>query len=78
MRALIATGPSRIGYVSCDPATLARDVRAVVDAGWTLTLLRAFDAFPMTQHVECLAVLEPDTAGVGGTDGYTHSPQPLG
>ena len=44
-----------IGYLSCDPATLARDVRAALDAGWPLGALRAFDAFPMTHHVECVA-----------------------
>jgi tRNA/tmRNA/rRNA uracil-C5-methylase (TrmA/RlmC/RlmD family) len=48
-----------IGYVSCDPATMARDIAAFGRSGWTLADLRAFDAFPMTHHVECLAVLEP-------------------
>ena len=47
----------RIAYVSCDPATLARDIAAFVASGWTLEALRAFDAFPMTHHVECLATL---------------------
>jgi tRNA/tmRNA/rRNA uracil-C5-methylase (TrmA/RlmC/RlmD family) len=47
----------RIAYVSCDPATLARDLRLLLDAGWSLGALRAFDAFPMTHHAECLAVL---------------------
>ncbi|MBO0808990.1 MAG: class I SAM-dependent RNA methyltransferase, partial [Actinobacteria bacterium] len=50
-------GLERIGYVSCDPATLARDVAQFTAAGWELTELRGFDAFPMTHHVECLAVL---------------------
>lgn len=49
----------RIAYVSCDPATLARDIGYFAGHGWRLTGLRAFDLFPMTQHVESLAVLEP-------------------
>ncbi|GLZ13268.1 putative RNA methyltransferase [Actinomadura sp. NBRC 104425] len=48
----------RIAYVSCDPATLARDLAYFADRGWTLANLRAFDAFPMTRHVEVLAVLD--------------------
>ncbi len=47
----------RIAYVSCDPATLARDIAALGASGWSLDGLRAFDAFPMTHHVECLATL---------------------
>jgi tRNA/tmRNA/rRNA uracil-C5-methylase (TrmA/RlmC/RlmD family) len=50
----------RICYVSCDPATLARDLRLLLDSDWQLTDLRAFDAFPMTHHVECVAVLSRD------------------
>ena len=65
MRALADLAPRAIGYLSCDPATLARDVRAVVDSGWRLAGLRAFDAFPMTHHVECLALIEPDTQARG-------------
>jgi tRNA/tmRNA/rRNA uracil-C5-methylase (TrmA/RlmC/RlmD family) len=73
MSAIVGLAPRRVGYVSCDPATLARDVRTAVDAGWRLGTLRAFDAFPMTHHVECVAVLVPDTSA--RTDTHTaHSP----
>jgi tRNA/tmRNA/rRNA uracil-C5-methylase (TrmA/RlmC/RlmD family) len=57
--ALLAAGPRAVGYVACDPAGLARDLRAVADAGYRLAALRAFDLFPMTHHVECVALLEP-------------------
>jgi tRNA/tmRNA/rRNA uracil-C5-methylase (TrmA/RlmC/RlmD family) len=48
-----------VAYVSCDPATLARDIATFARHGWRLDDLRAFDAFPMTHHVECLATLLP-------------------
>jgi tRNA/tmRNA/rRNA uracil-C5-methylase (TrmA/RlmC/RlmD family) len=47
----------RFAYVSCDPATLARDLALLIGEGWHLENLRAFDAFPMTHHVECVATL---------------------
>jgi tRNA/tmRNA/rRNA uracil-C5-methylase (TrmA/RlmC/RlmD family) len=46
-------------YVACDPAAFARDVRAFREAGWRLAELRVFDAFPMTQHVECVGLFLP-------------------
>ena len=57
MSAILAHAGRAVGYVACDPAALARDVRFAVDAGWQLARLRAFDAFPMTHHVECVALL---------------------
>ncbi|GAB2466276.1 class I SAM-dependent RNA methyltransferase [Xylanimonas ulmi] len=50
-------GPSRVVYVACDPAALARDVAYLADLGYELTGLRAFDLFPMTHHVEAVALL---------------------
>jgi tRNA/tmRNA/rRNA uracil-C5-methylase (TrmA/RlmC/RlmD family) len=47
----------RFAYASCDPATLARDLALLIGGGWHLAGLRAFDAFPMTHHVECVATL---------------------
>lgn len=50
--------PERVVYVACDPAALARDVSYLAEAGYALSGLRAFDLFPMTHHVECIAVLD--------------------
>jgi len=56
---IAALRPRAVAYVACDPAALARDVAYARDAGYGIRSLRAFDAFPMTHHVECIAVLEP-------------------
>jgi tRNA/tmRNA/rRNA uracil-C5-methylase (TrmA/RlmC/RlmD family) len=48
-----------VAYVSCDPATLVRDIAVFARRGWRLEALRAFDIFPMTHHVECVAALVP-------------------
>jgi tRNA/tmRNA/rRNA uracil-C5-methylase (TrmA/RlmC/RlmD family) len=56
---LAAVTRRRVAYVACDPAALARDVATFAEHGWRLASLRAFDLFPMTAHVECVAVLEP-------------------
>ena len=53
--------PRAVAYVACDPAALARDVAIFAEHGYVLESLRAFDLFPMTHHVECVAVLVPDT-----------------
>jgi tRNA/tmRNA/rRNA uracil-C5-methylase (TrmA/RlmC/RlmD family) len=52
-----ASGAERFAYVSCDPATLARDLGLLIAGGWRVDGLRAFDAFPMTHHVECVVTL---------------------
>jgi tRNA/tmRNA/rRNA uracil-C5-methylase (TrmA/RlmC/RlmD family) len=66
-RVLAGTGARAVVYVACDPASLGRDVGAFADAGYRLAAVRAFDAFPMTSHVESVALLVP--AGPGPTDG---------
>jgi tRNA/tmRNA/rRNA uracil-C5-methylase (TrmA/RlmC/RlmD family) len=59
MAAICALAPRAVAYVACDPAALARDVRAAAEHGYRLADLRAFDLFPMTHHVECVALLTP-------------------
>jgi len=50
--------PLRVVYVSCNPATLARDLRDFAQYGWALVDVRPFDMFPHTPHIECVARLE--------------------
>ena len=58
MNAVVRAKASRVVYVSCDPATMARDARRLVDGGYELTSLTAFDLFPNTPHMESLGVLK--------------------
>jgi tRNA/tmRNA/rRNA uracil-C5-methylase (TrmA/RlmC/RlmD family) len=60
MHAVVGTATRAIVYVACDPVSLARDVKVAVASGWRLGSLRGFDAFPMTHHVECVALLLPE------------------
>ena len=56
---IAAVRPRAVAYVACDPAALARDLAYFAEAGYELAGLRAFDLFPMTHHVECVASLVP-------------------
>ncbi len=56
---LIGAGPRAIAYVSCDPASFARDVGYFQQGGWELAGLRAFDLYPHTHHMETVALLTP-------------------
>ena len=49
--------PRAVAYVACDPAALGRDVAIFAEHGYELTAIRAFDLFPMTHHIECVALL---------------------
>ncbi|MFC8015068.1 class I SAM-dependent RNA methyltransferase [Streptomyces cinereoruber] len=60
---LTTLGARRIAYVACDPAALARDLAYFGERGYRVRTLRAFDLFPMTHHVECVAILEPAEKG---------------
>jgi 23S rRNA (uracil1939-C5)-methyltransferase len=56
--AIVAAAPKRLGYVSCDPRTLARDLDWFGDHGYEVTHLQPFDLLPQTEHVECVAALK--------------------
>ena len=56
---VVELNPRTVVYVACDPAALARDCRYLEEMGWQMRSLRAFDLFPMTHHVECVAIFEP-------------------
>lgn len=57
LQAVLDTKPSRIVYVSCNPATLGRDIGAIVSAGYRATQVQPVDMFPQTSHVECCVSL---------------------
>lgn len=56
---LIGAGPRAVAYVSCDPASFARDLGYFRQGGWELAGLRAFDLYPHTHHMETVALLTP-------------------
>ena len=58
LETIIAMKPKRVVYVSCDPATLARDLRILEDGGFKTAEVQPVDMFPQTMHVENVAVLE--------------------
>ena len=62
IKTLIDLSPDRIVYVSCNPATLARDCRHFADAGYQVQTIQPFDLFPQTTHVETCAVLTKSSA----------------
>ncbi len=55
---VVDRAPRAVAYVACDPAALARDIAIFAEHGYRLERLRAFDLFPMTNHVECVALLK--------------------
>ncbi|QLQ10520.1 MAG: class I SAM-dependent RNA methyltransferase [Nocardioidaceae bacterium] len=57
VESVVAASPRRVVYVACDPAALARDLGLFAEGGYELVDLRAFDLFPMTHHVECVAMV---------------------
>ena len=61
LRMLTRLRASRIAYVSCDPSTLARDLKGLLAAGYSLESIGAFDMFPQTHHIEIVAHLQRES-----------------
>ena len=57
IKGILDLHPRHISYVSCDPATLARDLKKLIAGGYILESVKAFDMFPQTHHVETVACL---------------------
>lgn len=60
LRQVLGLAPRAVAYVACDPAALGRDLRTAGELGYRPRSTTAWDLFPMTHHVECLALLEPE------------------
>jgi tRNA/tmRNA/rRNA uracil-C5-methylase (TrmA/RlmC/RlmD family) len=60
MAAVLNRHPRAVAYVACDPAALARDLGTAARHGYAPVSIRGFDLFPMTQHIECVAILQPE------------------
>jgi 23S rRNA (uracil1939-C5)-methyltransferase len=60
IKGILDLQPSKICYVSCDPATLARDLKKLVAGGFSIERLCGFDMFPQTHHVETVVHLISD------------------
>ena len=58
MESIVRHGADRVIYVSCDPATMARDARRLLDSGYRIASLKGFDLFPNTPHVETVGVFD--------------------
>lgn len=65
---VVDRAPRAVAYVACDPAALARDLAIFAEHGYRLERLRAFDLFPMTSHVECVALLERTHPDLGRSE----------
>ncbi len=71
VRELAALRPRTIAYVACDPAALARDSAALAEVGYRVAEVTAYDAFPMTHHIECIAAFVPDISCPGTSTGLS-------
>ncbi|MGT2745356.1 23S rRNA (uracil(1939)-C(5))-methyltransferase RlmD [Streptococcus phocae subsp. phocae] len=58
IKASVAMNPDKITYISCNPATMARDIKSYQDLGYALNKVQPFDLFPQTHHVESIALIQ--------------------
>jgi len=63
IKGILDLHPSAISYVSCDPATLARDLKKLIAGGYVIKAMLGFDLFPQTHHVETVVRLAADERG---------------
>ncbi len=66
LETILKMAPEKVVYISCDPATLARDARILADGGYELKHVRAVDQFPQTSHVEVVALMSKLLEAKGG------------
>lgn len=59
---IVGMAPRAVAYVACDPSALARDLAMFAESGYVAASIEAFDLFPMTHHVECVAIITPLTS----------------
>jgi 23S rRNA (uracil1939-C5)-methyltransferase len=64
VQAIVTAAPRRVVYVSCDPATLARDLRAFRDGGYRIDQIEPIDMFPQTYHIETVTTLSREKVSV--------------
>ncbi len=62
MKRTLELGARAVAYVACDPAAFARDLKVALEEGWALSRIQAFDLFPMTHHIELVALLTSSKA----------------
>ncbi len=76
LRLLVQAAPERIVYVSCNPASLQRDLALLLEAGWRAESLTPVDQFPETAHLEVVVSLRRDVARAAGSAGPDAAPSP--
>lgn len=72
LKSLLKAAPDRVVYVSCDPETLARDLKVLTAGGYQVRRIRPVDMFPWTEHVETVVLLQKGTRGISGAAREKH------